>query len=899
MSAIDYPQPAVYESQPSIVVVYKLQSPLHVHENASDQVDNIFFKSQLVAFNQDTLGIDDDSDRQRLYGISMHEALQKNYQRDDSDSRASPAVVSEQTRHQLLQFVNNNYILENRPAPWAPRYKHCYVSYYGMRDNDQLTHIVAFYKDEGSTELQEQLVSNIAQSLVGETQESFFIHLVKCLTNSFGLDYAAVSEIVPGAPGKVKMLSFHNRRDDKYVQINGECQIKSPGLEVLEGKVQVYPANVRSLFPDNTYLGGLEVDGFIGVPIMGEHFEPSGAIWLMHRGEIPNPDLMRAVANIFAIRAAAELQRERHHKESSLREQQQLAFIKNNSSGMFVVDVDPPMDINLSLQKQVQWLAEKTRFVECNDASVSLLGYPDRDSLLGQPLFGYSVEYDFATTTRTFITEGYQSRDQIIKITPKNGVSKWMSSTNSSVIRDGKLMQILGMVTDVTDRIMRSKEMEYRARHDSLTGLANRSYFIEQVEQVLSLSLPSSRHALFLLDLDGFKEVNDTLGHEIGDCLLQQIGPRVMPVLEDKDTVFSRLGGDEFAVFIRNYQDLKSLINLAGSLMRAIKSPFPINELELTISGSVGISLYSEDGDSVSSLMRCADVAMYQAKQQSQDYCLYSSDQDHHTVRRLSLMMDVRQAIDNNELTLHYQPIIDLEDKQVISFEVLIRWQHPVHGMLAPGEFVPLIELTDMIQPMTRWVVETAIEQLSIWLQRDWSYRIAVNVSTRNLIDAGFVNFIESCLSKYQVDGSHLELEITESTLMADPDKARRVLQQLSELGVSISIDDYGTGYSSLAYLKSLPITTLKIDRTFISQMVANVQDRIIVNSTVQLAHNLGLEVTAEGIEDQSLIRTLYELGCDKGQGFFICRPIALVEIDSWLEMHRHKVLSQSQQSFV
>jgi diguanylate cyclase (GGDEF)-like protein len=449
--------------------------------------------------------------------------------------------------------------------------------------------------------------------------------------------------------------------------------------------------------------------------------------------------------------------------------------------------------------------------------------------------------------------------------------------------KNNEICQLFGVVTDTTDRVIQSQEIEYRAKHDGLTGLPNRGYFIEQTEAVLSLAGKNDKHALLMLDLDGFKEVNDTLGHETGDELLKDIGPRLKTVLSNLVSIEARLGGDEFAVFIEDYEDENQLRGLASEIMAAIKSPFAIHGLELSVGGSIGIATYPEMSASISSMMRCADIAMYQAKRQSKDYALYNTDSDHYTVRRLSLMMDVRQAITNNELQLFYQPIMSLENQQVSGFEGLIRWQHPELGMLSPGEFIPLIELTDMIMPVTWWVVETAIKQLADWRKLGWEYSVSVNVSTRNLVDVRFVSFIEDCLAKHNVEGQYLEIEITESTLMADPDKSREVLQSIAALGVNISIDDYGTGYSSLAYLKSLPINTLKIDRAFISQMLLNPQDKIIVNSTIQLAHNLGLKVTAEGIEDLSVISDLKALGCDKGQGFYYCKPISVEKLTVWL----------------
>ena len=876
-------KPISYKHHPSSVTLFELPQPLDVTMAAALQAECILSQARLVDFNPAAAGV---ADPERIRGLSMAQLL-----------LTGDAVDLERVRNaltlRLKRFVIEGYTLEDVSTDWLQdgEKKHYKTSYHGFIENGFLKRILVVHRDESVRRLQERLVTELAENLAADSSDSFFTSLVYRLAKTLNLDFAAVAESVPNSDGMVRMLAFYDRRNEKYEHTESDFSLKgTPGYKVVQGQVQVFRSNVAAQFPDDDYLQSLEIDSYIAVPVLGENDQQLGLISLMHSSELPNVELAQSVLTIFAIRASAEIERRRIQQEKSQREQQQKLFIENNPNGMFVVDIDPPMSLAVSLQKQVQWLADNSRFVECNESLLRIFGCPNKDRLLGQSLFGSVVNYDFATQARDFISENFSLCDHLIRIVTGDNRDAWLSVNLSSVIKDNHLTQLLGVVADVSDRVRHTREMEYRAKHDGLTGLPNRGYFIEQAEKVLLASTPSSKHALFMLDLDGFKEVNDTLGHETGDDLLQQIGPRLAPVLSGFKSVLARLGGDEFAVLVEDCDSENAMTDLAEQLMQEIKSPFTVNELELVVGGSVGIALYPANSDSVSSLMRCADIAMYQAKQQSRDYCVYSSDSDHYTVRRLSLMMDIRQAIANDELRLFYQPIIDIEDQAVLAFEALIRWQHPTLGMLPPGEFIPLIEVTDMIMPVTWWVVETAIKQLAQWQQMGWYYRISVNVSTRNLVDVGFVDFIETCLQRYDVAGRYLEIEITESTLMADPDHARQVLQSIASLGVYISIDDYGTGYSSLAYLKSLPINTLKIDRTFISQILVNSQDEIIVKSTIQLAHNLGLDVTAEGIEDASLIQVLRELGCDKGQGFYFCRPIPVDEINDWLALHGRAV---------
>lgn len=735
------------------------------------------------------------------------------------------------------------------------------------------------------------------QRLAGDSGSAFFTQLAGCLIDSLQVDCCLISEILPGDGRRAAVLANHTPQpgssgESAESTVDEFSMAGMPAADLSQPASRQYFDDVGSHFSSNAffsdYVARFSIKSYLAIPVVGEQSQLLGHITLLHSQVMAAVDDMAPVLALFAIRASAEIERCRQRRNVEKMDRQRKAFIDNSTSAMFVIDIVPPLPTDLTIQQQLRWLAENTRFVEGNKALGDIVGVADTERLVGNPLYGGGIKYDFASMVRDFVFQEYSFHEYLISVSIRNK-KIWLSLDVSTRVEQGRICQLFGVMTDVTDRIMHSQQMEYRAKHDGLTGLANRGYFIEQVEKVLSLSPPGSKHALFMLDLDGFKEVNDTLGHDTGDKLLKEIGPRLKSVLSKVDGTHARLGGDEFAVFIENFQREADICRLADELMTAIKAPYAISGLELSVGGSVGIATYPDNSDSLTSLMRCADIAMYQAKRKSTDYCLYNSDSDHYTVRRLSLMMDIRQAISSNELCLFYQPIMTIEHQQVVGFEALIRWQHSELGMLPPAEFIPLIELTDMIMPVTSWVIETAIQQLAEWRQLGWTYRVSVNVSTRNLVDVRFVSFIKDCLTKHQVEGHYLEIEITESTLMADPEKARQVLQAIAELGVLVSIDDYGTGYSSLAYLKSLPIDTLKIDRTFISQMLLDSQDKIIVHSTIQLAHNLGLQVTAEGIEDVSLIADLKGLGCDKGQGFYFCRPIPVEELKTWLSINNRR----------
>ena len=384
-----------------------------------------------------------------------------------------------------------------------------------------------------------------------------------------------------------------------------------------------------------------------------------------------------------------------------------------------------------------------------------------------------------------------------------------------------------------------------------------------------------------LLDLDRFKEVNDTLGHHPGDLLLIQVGQRLAGALREADTV-ARLGGDEFAVLLPG-ATAEGAGAVADKLRVALQQPLSIGGIALDLDASIGIAVYPEHGNDPAKLLQHADVAMYGAKQAHVGCLVYDPTVDQHSPKRLALLGGLRRALEDDQLVLHYQPKADLGSGQIHSVEALVRWQHPEHGLLGPGEFIPLAERTGLIHPLTRWVLDAALEQTAQWRHADRRLSVAVNISTRCLLDPAFPDQVASQLATWQVPADLLVLEITESAVMADPDHALEVLGRLHHLGVGLAVDDFGTGYSSMAYLKELPVDELKIDRSFVSQMATSPSDAVIVRSTIDLGHNLGLRVVAEGVENQHAWRQLSALGCDIAQGYYLGRPMPASELEQQL----------------
>jgi diguanylate cyclase (GGDEF)-like protein len=426
-----------------------------------------------------------------------------------------------------------------------------------------------------------------------------------------------------------------------------------------------------------------------------------------------------------------------------------------------------------------------------------------------------------------------------------------------------------------------SLEKEHQALHDSLTGLPNRTLFRDAADHAVSNG-GDQLSAVLLIDLDRFKEINDTLGHHIGDLLLREVGPRLRDAVRESDIV-SRFGGDEFAIFVSGVESSDAALEIAGRVRDALADPFAVEDLLLHVEGSIGIALAPEHGTDVDLLLQRADVAMYMAKETHSGSRLYTPDKDPNSRRRLTLLSDLRAAIDNHDLVLHYQPKADLRSRTISDVEALVRWIHPELGLVPPNDFIPLAERSGLIAPLTEYVLREAIERAADWNTRGIHLRVAVNLSVRSLMDLDLPNRVARLLMEAGLPPAQLELEITESTLMADPVRALRVLEPLSAMGIRLSIDDFGTGYSSLAYLRQLPITEIKIDRSFVAAMNTSENDAVIVRSTVEMARNLGLEVVAEGVETPDIEDALERLGCDYMQGYLLSRPLPADELEGCL----------------
>jgi diguanylate cyclase (GGDEF)-like protein len=437
----------------------------------------------------------------------------------------------------------------------------------------------------------------------------------------------------------------------------------------------------------------------------------------------------------------------------------------------------------------------------------------------------------------------------------------------------------LAPVVAMYNSISQSARSEHLARHDSLTGLPNRMAF----QDAAAAATDDSRHAgcVLLLDLDRFKEVNDTLGHRYGDMLLVQVAERFRQAVGTRGQI-ARLGGDEFALVAAGC-DRDAAVALASAVADSLRHPFHLEELVVDTEASVGIALFPEHGRDIEALLQRADVAMYHAKENRSAIALYDERHDHYSPAKLALTGELRNAVGGEQIEVWFQPQLDFRSGEVPSAEALVRWNHPRLGLLLPGEFMRIADQSNLIKPLTTQVITLALTQVAHWRALGIDTSVAVNISPQVLVDRSFTQQVLAALRRAAVPPALLKLEVTESALMSDPVTARTVLRELDAVGIEISIDDFGTGYSSLAYLADLPVSEVKIDQSFVSRMASHASEKIIVNSTIDLAHHLGLRAVAEGVEHPGLLAELEALGCDAAQGFAISRPLPGPEATRWL----------------
>jgi len=502
-------------------------------------------------------------------------------------------------------------------------------------------------------------------------------------------------------------------------------------------------------------------------------------------------------------------------------------------------------------------------------------------------LFGYSEREAVGEPFALMVGQAYMPRAQGSSRSAESTGRRKDGSTfpmelDLSEVQLGTRTVHIGCLRDISERQTYTENLQYQALHDDLTDLPNRVLFGDRANHALRAAARADESmVLMVMDLDEFKQVNDTLGHHQGDDLLKQVAERLVACLREGDTV-ARLGGDEFGILPLRPTDLPGAVSVAWRIQRALEPTFVVNGHPIDVRASIGIALVPDHGDNTDDLLRRADLAMYDAKRSGSGYAVFATEQEDAPARRLALLSDLRHCVERDELVLHYQPKIDLISRETIGVEALIRWNHPSRGLLAPGEFMPEVENNELMIPITEWVITEALRSLQDWREQGYDLTMAVNLGARCLAEgAGLFETVEELTKSSGTPPDKLTFELTESALIDTA--APGLLSRLQEMDAHLSIDDFGTGYSSLVYLQQLPIVEIKADRSFVTTMSSVADDAVFVRSIIDLAHNLGVTVVAEGIEDEATMNLLIDYGCDAAQGYFFSRPIPGDQVVEWL----------------
>ena len=578
-------------------------------------------------------------------------------------------------------------------------------------------------------------------------------------------------------------------------------------------------------------------------------------------------------------RAADALTIEGTQRQSQLMEQQRFNALLLDAVGEGIVGVDA---------------GGLLTFV--NTRAARITGY-DPEQLIGKPLLGtlYRVK---ATGTRLLEADSpvlASLRDGLVHHASnevfwhEDDTTFPVEYTSTPIMEGETVVGAIYTFNDVSERLAAEAMIDQMAYYDSLTGLPNRLLFQDRLNQALAHARRHRRQtAVMMMDLDRFKIINDTLGHPVGDQVLKTVAERLLFRLREVDTV-SRLGGDEFALVLPDLSETSDIAKIGQVIHEEVSRVIRIGEQELFVTPSVGISVYPSDGNDAVTLIKNAEVALYQAKDERNRYQLYAPAMNASASEWLQLESHLRRALEREELILHYQPQINLNSGEIVGVEALIRWQHPEWGMVSPARFIPLAEETGLIVPISEWVLRTACAQNAEWQRMGLPpVRVAVNLSGRHLAKhAELVRHVDEALQATGLAPEHLELELTESILMEDVEAAIQTLGAISERGVKLSIDDFGTGYSSLSYLKRFPIDTLKIDQAFVREIASSEEDSAIVKAVIALAHSLRLNVIAEGVETERQLAFLKDHACDEVQGYFFSRPLPVAELSTFLSNHR------------
>ncbi len=545
-------------------------------------------------------------------------------------------------------------------------------------------------------------------------------------------------------------------------------------------------------------------------------------------------------------------------------------------------------------------LDKEANIIEFNQFAQKLTGY-SKEEVLYKNWFDIFIDKEKKEEIKRVFKEVIGEKDfhwgHENEIICKDG-SKKMISWHNSVFSEDDEKIVIAMGMDVTDKIDTQKSLEKMANFDYLTSLPNRYLFEDRLKHAIFTAQRDNKKLMTMfLDIDNFKSINDTLGHRIGDRLLQSVALRLQNSIRKSDTV-ARFGGDFFVLLFENIKDEKHTISIVKNIFNLFKRPFEVGGHEIYVNVSGGVSLYPNDCPDSACLLRCADIALHNAKKEGKnDFCFYNSKMNDEIIKRVRLESYLRNALKNGELFLVYQPQIDLKTKKVIGVEALLRWMHPTLKMIPPLDFIPIAEDTKMILEIGEFALKSALSQLKYWEKLGIDIKVVINISSVQIAQGNFFSMVDSLLRKFEVDSKKFGIEITESVLMKNMERSAEVLNKFKERGIDIAIDDFGTGYSSLAYLKKFPINSLKIDKTFIDDLPINSDSISIAKAIISMGKSLGMEIVAEGVENENQLNFLLKEGCDQIQGYFFSKPLLAGEVVSFIQNFDYEYFSKKNEN--
>ncbi len=699
-----------------------------------------------------------------------------------------------------------------------------------------------------------------------ETDETFFRSCVRDLSALYGTKFAFVGVFADDSKRSIRTLAVcagGGFVDNFVYDLEG-----TPCQDVLNRDIELVSEDAVRRYPQDEMLVQMGIDSYFGAPLVSPSGKLMGLVAVMDTKAMSLQHWIKPVLGIFANRLALEIERKTAGDELKLA----ASVFKENVEAIMIADKD-------------------TRILRVNPAFTRITGYSADEAVGHSTRLLKSGRHDeaFYEDFWRSLLEDNVWQGEIWNRHKDGGIFPvWQTI---SVVRDaaGDIEHFISIFSDISEKKMSEERIYHLAHYDVLTGLPNRTSFQNEFEDTL---LHAGRHgrqvALLFLDLDHFKLINDASGHPVGDELLKQVAQRLKETVREEDTV-ARLGGDEFTVLLCDIHSVENISLVAEKILHQLAKPFRLDHTEVVITASIGISLFPDDGSDVSTILKNADTAMYRAKEQGRNtFQFFTTEMNTRALERLSLESALRTALKRNEFLLHYQPQVDMQSGKIIGLEALVRWQHPEQGLVLPDVFIPVAEESGLIVPLGEWVIKEACTQYKCWRDEGLSAgRVAVNLSGRQFVRQDLVSMVRDVLHETGVEPQHLELELTESTIMEHVDETIETFLALRKLGVHLSIDDFGTGYSSMAYLKRFTIDKLKIDRSFVRDLASDSDDAAIVTATIAMAHNLNLTVIAEGVETEGQLQFLKDHGCEQMQGYYFSRPLPAAEVTELLRSGR------------